>query len=87
MTTSAGHAEPLRIGVLGAARITALSLGGGPPATRCSSTSGGGRSTPLPVVTDIDVSVANMVMVDAAHVMAHLEPRRPGAGGPSSVAR
>ena len=26
MTTSAGHAQPLRIGVLGAARITALSL-------------------------------------------------------------
>ena len=40
-----------------------------------------------PVVTDIDFSVANMTMIDAAYVMAGMEPRRPGAGAPSSVAR
>jgi len=30
-----------------------------------------------PVVTDIDFSVAKMTMVDAAYVMAGMEPRQP----------
>jgi predicted dehydrogenase len=30
-----------------------------------------------PVVTDIDFSVANMTMVDAAYVMAGMKPRQP----------
>ena len=43
--------------------------------------------TGAPVVTDIDFSVANMAMIDAAYVMAGMQPRQPGAGALSSVAR
>ena len=40
-----------------------------------------------PVVTDVDFSVANMTMIDAAYVMAGMQPRRPVTEPPSSVAR